>query len=94
MSVSFPPKVAATAFDPSRHYPKQLASVCGASMPGGETAGGLMDRQSKLDLAAAGAILVMFLGAYGLTVSRWGLLLIVAGVIAMLFLLSTAVRTG
>jgi hypothetical protein len=53
-----------------------------------------MDRQSKLDLAAAGAILVMFLGAYALTVSRWGLLLIVAGVVAMLFLFSTAIRTG
>jgi hypothetical protein len=52
-----------------------------------------MDRQSKLDVAAAGAILVMFIGAYALTISRWGLLLIVAGVVAMLFLFSTAIRT-
>ena len=53
-----------------------------------------MDRQSKLDLAAAGAILVMFLGAYTLTISRLGLLMIVGSVVAMLVLFFlTAVRT-
>jgi hypothetical protein len=51
-----------------------------------------MDRQSKLDMAAAGAILVMFIGAYALTIGRFGLLLIVGGIVAMLFLFSTAIR--
>lgn len=45
-----------------------------------------MDSQSKLDLIAGGAILVMFLGAYTLTVSRLGLLMIAGGIIVMLFL--------
>jgi hypothetical protein len=51
-----------------------------------------MDSQSKLDLIAAGAILSMFLGAYALTVSRMGLLLIVGGAAVMLVLMLRAVR--
>jgi hypothetical protein len=53
-----------------------------------------MDRQSKLDLAAAGAILIMFLGVYVLTISRFGLLMIAGGVVVMLFLFVTAGRTN
>lgn len=52
-----------------------------------------MDRQSKLDTAAGGAIVVMFAGVYLLTISRWGLLLICMALFAMLFLFSMAVRT-
>ena len=51
-----------------------------------------MDNQSKLDLIAAGAILTMFLGAYGLTLSRLGLVLIVSGAVVMLLLMLKAVR--
>lgn len=52
-----------------------------------------MDRQLKLDLIAASAILAMFLGAYMLTVSRWGLLMIVGGGLVMLFLFLTVLRS-
>ena len=51
-----------------------------------------MDSQSKLDLIAAGAILTMFLGAYALTLSRLGLVLIVGGAVVMLLLMLQALR--
>jgi hypothetical protein len=46
-----------------------------------------MEGQSKLDLIAAGAILIMFLGTYVLTLSRLGLVLIIGGAIVMLLLI-------
>ena len=46
-----------------------------------------MESQSKLDLVAASAILVMFLGAYALTLSRLGLVLIVVGALVMFLLI-------
>ena len=51
-----------------------------------------MEGQSKLDLVAAGAILIMFLGAYTLTLSRLGLVLIIAGAIVMLLLILNICR--
>ena len=53
-----------------------------------------MDSQSKLDLIAGAAILVMFLGTYTLTVSRLGLLMIAGGFIVMLFLFVKTFRTS
>ncbi len=52
-----------------------------------------MNRQNKQDLVAGCAILVMFVGAYTLTVSRLGLLMIAGGVIVMLFLFLKTFRT-
>ena len=46
-----------------------------------------MDVQSKQDTLAASAILAMFLGAYTLTISRLGLVLIIGGAIVMLLLI-------
>lgn len=51
-----------------------------------------MTRESKRDLAAAGAILTMFLGAFILPVSPFGLLLIAGGAMAMLLLMLNALR--
>ena len=51
-----------------------------------------MESQSKLDLVAASAILIMFVGAYTLTLSRFGLILIIAGVLVMLLLMLKALR--
>ena len=51
-----------------------------------DTTGGLVDNQTKRDLIAGGAILIMFLGAYALTISRLGLLMIASGGIVMLWL--------
>lgn len=51
-----------------------------------------MVRQSKLDILAAGAILAMFLGAYTLTTSRLGLVLIMGGSIVMLLLILNTYR--
>ena len=45
-----------------------------------------MNNQSKLDLIAGGAILTMFVGAFILSLSAFGFLLIGAGAIVMLFL--------
>jgi len=56
------------------------------------TAGGFMDRGSKRDLAAAGSILTMFLGAFILPVSPVGLLLIFSGALVMLLLMLNALR--
>ena len=47
-----------------------------------------MEGHSKLDLVAAAAILIMFLGAYTLTVSRLGLVLIIGGAIVLLLILT------
>ena len=52
-----------------------------------------MDSQSRLDLIAGAAILVMFVGTYTLTVSRLGLLMIVGGMIVMQFLFAKTFRT-
>ena len=52
-----------------------------------------MDSQSKLDLIAGGAILAMFMGAYMLTVSRWGLAIIIGGIVVMLVLYVKTLRT-
>jgi hypothetical protein len=52
-----------------------------------------MNSQNKQDLVAGGAILLMFLGAYTLTVSRLGLLMIGGGLIVMLFLFLKTFRT-
>jgi len=52
-----------------------------------------MDSQSKTDLIAGSAILVMFVGAYTLTVSGLGLLMIAGGIIVMLFLFLKTFRT-
>ena len=52
-----------------------------------------MSSQSKLDLIAAGAISAMFLGAFALTVTRWGLMIVAAGVVVMLLLLLKSYRT-
>ena len=46
----------------------------------------MVKRQSKLDLIAAAAIAVMFLGAFILTLSVLGLVLIAAGIAVMLLL--------
>jgi hypothetical protein len=51
-----------------------------------------MEGQSKPDLVAAGAIVAMFLGAYALTISRLGLVLIIGGAIAMLLLILNICR--
>lgn len=51
-----------------------------------------MEGQSKPDLVAAGAIFAMFLGAYTLTISRLGLVLIIGGAIAMLLLILNIYR--
>ena len=51
-----------------------------------------MESLSKLDLIASGAILIMFVGAYTLTLSRFGLILIIASVLVMLFILLRALR--
>ena len=51
-----------------------------------------MAGQSKLDLVAAGAILIMFLGAYTLTLSRLGVVLIIGGAIVMLLLILNTYR--
>lgn len=68
-----------------------------ASLPclpyGPDTTGGLKDSQSRLDLIAGAAILVMFVGTYTLTVSRLGLLMIVGGMIVMQFLFAKTFRT-
>ena len=47
-----------------------------------------MEGHSKLDLVAAAAILIMFLGAYTLTFSRLGLVLIIGGAIVLLLILT------
>ncbi len=52
-----------------------------------------MNNQSKLDLIAGGAILVMFLGAFMLTVSALGLLMIAGSIIVMLFLFLKTFQT-
>jgi len=51
-----------------------------------------MQHQSKLDLIAGGAILIMFIGAFILSLSPLGFVLIAAGAIVMLFLLLTLFR--
>lgn len=51
-----------------------------------------MDSQSKLDLIAAGAILTMFLGVYALTLTRFGLVLIVGGALVVLLLMLKVLR--
>jgi hypothetical protein len=56
------------------------------------TAGGWMKRESKRDLAAAGAILTMFLGASILAVTMFGLVLIAGGAVAMLVFMFNALR--
>jgi uncharacterized membrane protein len=52
-----------------------------------------MDTQSKLDVIASIAILVMFVGAYVLTVSRFGIFMIAGGAIAMVFPMLKTFRT-
>lgn len=51
-----------------------------------------MEGQSKLDLVAAGAIVIMFVGAYTLTLSRLGLVLIIGGAIVTLLLILNTYR--
>jgi hypothetical protein len=51
-----------------------------------------MDSQSKRDLTAGGAILLMFLGAFILSVSSLGLLVIAGGALLILTLILKAVR--
>lgn len=51
-----------------------------------------MGNQSKRDVLVGGAILVMFLGAYILSVSALGLLLIGGGALLILTLILKAVR--
>ena len=51
-----------------------------------------MDVQSKQDTLAASAILAMFLGAYTLTISRLGFILIVGGAIVLLLLILNTYR--
>lgn len=51
-----------------------------------------MNRQFKLDLIAGGAILVMFLGAFILSLSSLGFILITAGGIVMLVLFLMLLR--
>jgi hypothetical protein len=51
-----------------------------------------MDSQSKLDLVAGGAILIMFLGAFILIVSSLGLFMIAGGAVVMLFLFLKTLR--
>lgn len=45
-----------------------------------------MNNQSKLDLIAGGAILTMFIGAFILSFTALGFVLIAGGAIVMLFL--------
>lgn len=51
-----------------------------------------MKNQARLDLIAAGAILVMFLGAFILSLSPLGFVLIAAGGIVMLVLFLMLLR--
>lgn len=53
-----------------------------------------MDDQSKNDLVAGGAILMMFIGAFVLTISSFGLVLMAigGGVMVPLFLKTTRKR--
>lgn len=51
-----------------------------------------MNSQSKRDLTAAGAILLMFLGAFMLSFSSSALLLIGAGALLILMLIVKVVR--
>ena len=51
-----------------------------------------MDTQSKRDLMAGGAILLMFLGAFLLSVSSLGLLLIGGGAVLIFTLILKVVR--
>ncbi|HLO20867.1 MAG TPA: hypothetical protein VK192_10295 [Sphingomicrobium sp.] len=53
-----------------------------------------MDSQSKLDLVAGGAILLMLLGAFMLTISSLGLIMIAGAAILMLFLFLKILRTN
>jgi hypothetical protein len=52
----------------------------------------MIDSQLKQDLAAAGAILFMFLGAFILAISPLGLFLIGAGAVVLTLLILKAVR--
>lgn len=51
-----------------------------------------MESQSKLDLIAGSAILLMFVGAFIFPLTSLGLILIAAGVIVMLLLFLKIVR--
>jgi uncharacterized protein HemY len=51
-----------------------------------------MDSQSKQDLVAGAAVLLMFLGAFMLPSSSTGLVLIGAGTLVVLFLLLKVLR--
>ena len=51
-----------------------------------------MEMQPKHDIAAIGAILLMFLGAFSLPKSSLGLIPIIAGSAIMLFLMMKALR--
>jgi hypothetical protein len=53
-----------------------------------------MDNQTRLDLTAAGALLAMLLGAFVMTVSSLGLVLMAGGAIVMLFLFLKTFREG
>jgi hypothetical protein len=52
-----------------------------------------MDNQAKLDLVAGAAILIMFIGAYVLTISRSGMLMIAGGTLAMALLFLKTLRS-
>lgn len=71
-----------------------MASWVRVPMTSGNTAGGLVDSQSKLDLVAGGAILLMLLGAFMLTISSLGLIMIAGAAILMLFLFLKILRTN
>ena len=53
-----------------------------------------MERQSKLDLVAAGAIAMMFFGAFMLTVTPVALYLIAGGGLTVLLLVFATLREG
>ena len=54
--------------------------------------GAIMEMRPTHDIAAIGAILMMFLGAFSLPKSSLGLIPIIAGGAVMLFLMLNAVR--
>jgi len=86
--------VSSAAFEWARSIalPKSVIGASSLDPYGLHRTGGLVSTQTRNDLVAGGAILMMFLGAFILTVSSIGLVLIVCGVGVMLLLFLTTFR--
>jgi hypothetical protein len=72
--------------------PKSVIGASSLDPYGLHRTGGLVSNQTRNDLVAGGAILMMFLGAFILTGSSIGLVLIACGVGVMLLLFLTTFR--